>query len=128
MLFPQLYGKCQGITRQIGARPALFQNVCVDLCIICFVSFCVLFECKCVLYNCHRLATQLQLTNTSCKFNLFPKGNEGCKHSDDQSVGECLSVKYHTGHIHTHIYRRGNGSVSYVQPGGKSSYHYALKG
>jgi hypothetical protein len=28
-----------------------------------FVSFCVLFLCKCVLYYCHRVATQLQLTN-----------------------------------------------------------------
>jgi hypothetical protein len=26
-----------------------------------FLSFCVLFVCKCVLYCCHRLATQLQL-------------------------------------------------------------------
>jgi len=28
-----------------------------------FVLFCVLFVCKCVLYYCHRMATQLQLTN-----------------------------------------------------------------
>jgi len=28
----------------------------------CFVLFCVLFVCKCVLYYCHRVATQLQLT------------------------------------------------------------------
>ena len=35
------------------------------LCIVCFVSFCVLFVCKCVLYYCHRVATQLQLTNIS---------------------------------------------------------------
>jgi len=27
------------------------------------VLFCVLFVCKCVLYYCHRVATQLQLTN-----------------------------------------------------------------
>jgi hypothetical protein len=31
----------------------------------CFVSFCVLFVCKCVLYYCYRVATQLQL-NISC--------------------------------------------------------------
>jgi hypothetical protein len=33
----------------------------VVLCIVCFVSFSVLFVCKCVLYYCHRVATQLQL-------------------------------------------------------------------
>jgi hypothetical protein len=30
------------------------------------VSFYVFFVCKCVLYYCHRVATQLQLTNISC--------------------------------------------------------------
>jgi len=34
---------------------------CVVLCIDCFVSFCVLFVCICVLNYCHRVATQLQL-------------------------------------------------------------------
>jgi len=58
--------KCQGITRQDGARSALFQNFCVVLCIVSFVSFYVLFLCKCVLYCCHRVATQLLLTNISC--------------------------------------------------------------
>ena len=67
---------------------------CVVLCIVCFVLFCVLFVgfvlfcvlfvlfcvlfvlfrsayfvfvcvCKCVMYYCHRVATQLQLTNIS---------------------------------------------------------------
>jgi hypothetical protein len=40
------------------------------LCIVCFVSFTVLFLCICVLYYCHRVATQLQL-NISYHF-LFP--------------------------------------------------------
>jgi hypothetical protein len=34
---------------------------CVVLCIVCFVTFPVLFVCICVLKNCHRVATQLQL-------------------------------------------------------------------
>jgi len=35
--------------------------------VFCFiVLFCVLFVCKCVLYCCQRVATQLQLTNISC--------------------------------------------------------------
>jgi hypothetical protein len=35
---------------------------CVVLCIVCFVTFPVLFVCTCVLNNCHRVATQLRLT------------------------------------------------------------------
>jgi hypothetical protein len=35
----------------------------VVLCIVCFVSFSVLFVCICLLNYCHRVATQLQLTN-----------------------------------------------------------------
>jgi len=34
---------------------------CVVLCIVCFVSFPVLFVFICVLLYCHRVATQLQL-------------------------------------------------------------------
>ena len=60
----------QGITRKGGARTTLFQNIYVVLNICCFVSFCILFVCKCVLYYCHRMATQLQLTNISFFENL----------------------------------------------------------
>ena len=46
-----------------GHGPHYYKIFFVVLCIVCFVSFCVLFLCKCVLYYCHRVATQLQLTN-----------------------------------------------------------------
>jgi len=41
----------------------IFIVMYVLFCIICVtVSFCVLFVCNCVLYYCHRVSTQLQLT------------------------------------------------------------------
>jgi hypothetical protein len=33
--------------------------------------FCVLFVCKCVLYYCHRVTTQLQLTNVSYHIIIY---------------------------------------------------------
>jgi hypothetical protein len=60
LCFPQLKGKCQGITRKDGARPALPTLVlnCLifidvsNFLIVTYVPssvFCVLFVCKCVL-------------------------------------------------------------------------------
>jgi hypothetical protein len=38
----------------------------VLFCVFCLaVLFCVLCVCKCVLYYCHRVSIQLQLTNIS---------------------------------------------------------------
>jgi magnesium-transporting ATPase (P-type) len=68
-VFPCFFLSCKANarvkTRKDGARPTLFQNIYVVLCIVCFVLFCVLFACKCVLYYCHRVATKLQLKNIS---------------------------------------------------------------
>ena len=39
----------------------------VQFCVFCFIMlFCVLYVCKCIRYYCHRVSTQLQLTNISC--------------------------------------------------------------
>ena len=35
------------------------------------VLFCVFFDCKCVLYHCHRVLTQLQLTNISISISNY---------------------------------------------------------
>jgi hypothetical protein len=72
VLFPLLWGKWQDTTCKDGARPALtklflhFLLLCVFLIFfivmyVPFSVFCVLSVCKCVLYYCHRVVTQLQL-------------------------------------------------------------------
>jgi heme/copper-type cytochrome/quinol oxidase subunit 2 len=74
-LFSVLFSlSCKANTRvkpaKTGARPALFLIFVLFYVMLVFVSFSVLFVCICVLYYCHRLATQLQLTNISYQINL----------------------------------------------------------
>jgi magnesium-transporting ATPase (P-type) len=73
--FPCFLLSCKANARVIPAKtghgPHSSKHFCV-VCIVCFVSFSVLFVCICVLYYCHRVATQLQLTNISIiSINLF---------------------------------------------------------
>jgi hypothetical protein len=47
---------------------------CVVLCDVCFLTFPVLFVYICVLNNCHRVATQLQL-NISYHINVCDRAS-----------------------------------------------------
>jgi len=72
-VFPCFFLSCKGNARVKPAKRSTAHTLpifCVVLCIVCFVLFCVLFVCKCVLYYCHRVATQLQFTNTSISHHI----------------------------------------------------------
>ena len=63
-----MYATCMSIQKSCKDRLLLCVCIlivtCVSFWIFCFiVLFCVLFVCKRALYYCHRVATQLQLTN-----------------------------------------------------------------
>jgi len=46
--------------------------MCVPFWVLCFiVLFCVLFVCKCVMYYCHRMSTQLQLSNIYIYLHIY---------------------------------------------------------
>ena len=63
-VFPCFFLSCKANARVKPAKTGHSlhsSNFCVVLCIVCFVSFSVLFVCICVLYYCYQVATQLQL-------------------------------------------------------------------
>jgi len=78
-VFPCFFLSCKANARvnpQRRGTARTFPNFCAVLCIVCFVTFPVLFVCTCVLYYCHRVATQLQLTNISYHIiPIFPHHN-----------------------------------------------------
>ena len=58
--------------------------------LLLFVLFYVLFVCKCVLYYCHRVETQLQLTNISYHIiSLY-----GSKGPTLTFVGPCIVIHF----------------------------------
>ena len=113
--FPCFFLSCKANIKEkpakLGPRPAFFQNFCIVLCIVGFVSFFVLFVCKCVLYRCHRVTTQLQLTNIQSDSKRWTQliSNRRTKLSP---IFESPCISYvsticalSSGSVHQHLYK-----------------------
>jgi hypothetical protein len=68
-VFPCFFLSCKANARvkpaKMGHVPQSPTTFVLFYVLFVGVLFCVLFVCKCVLYYCHRVATQLHLTNIS---------------------------------------------------------------
>jgi len=68
-VFPWSFLSCKANSRvklaKTGHGPHSSTLVVICVVLLLFVLFYILFVCKCVLYYCHRVTTQLQLTNIS---------------------------------------------------------------
>jgi hypothetical protein len=71
--FPCFFLSCKANVRvklaKRGHGPHSSKLVVICVVLLLFVLFYILFVCKCVLYYCHQVTTQLQLTNISYHIN-----------------------------------------------------------
>jgi len=75
--FPCFFLSCKANARVKPAKTGHGPHssyFCIVVCIVCFVSFSVLFVCICVLYYCHRVATKLQL---NISYHIFVRTTKG---------------------------------------------------
>ena len=97
--FPCFFLSCKANARvklaKTGHGPHSSTLFVICVVMLLFVLLYVLFVCKCVLYYCHRVTTQLQLTNIS----LYQSNIEAhlCNHccsgkAINITYSECVSV------------------------------------
>jgi hypothetical protein len=104
----------------------LFYVFFVLFYVLPFVSFCVLFVCICVLNYCHRVATQLQLTNISyivsyhtSYINLYAEVESG---DFLRNISTCDSAHHQIRYNSLNFYRDAN-IKSYPQ---KNHHHTSV--
>jgi hypothetical protein len=71
--------------------------ICVVLCIVCFVTFSGFFVCICVLYYCHRVATQLQLNISYTHTRVYLDSIQACIGPSGKQYCKCYSSNNRTG-------------------------------